>query len=71
MKNEEGNGPDGNSYGILNSCFPAVGALTVSGFDQRILYQTFSLISTIDKFLLHKKGDKSNPEIYRPLSLFD
>ena len=71
MKNKSSS-PDRISNEILKCCSPVVESFIESAFNQCLLERTYSAnIKTAKVILLHKKGDKSNPENYRPISFLN
>ena len=65
-------GPHGISNEKLKWCSPVIESFKASAFNQCVLERTYPANSKVAKdILLHKKGDKSNPENYRPISLLN
>ena len=72
LKNKKNSGPDGFSNEILKCCNPVIESFIASAFNQCTLERAYPADFKIDKAtLLHKKGDKSNLENYRPISLLN
>ena len=70
MKNKKSCGEDGISNEILNCCSPIVDEYIAIAFNKCILEKTYPTCFEVAKVIpLHKKGDESDPAIYRPISL--
>ena len=70
MKNKESCGEDGISNEILKCCSPIVDEYIAIAFDKCILEKTYPTCFKLANVIpLHKKGDKSDPANYRPISL--
>ena len=70
MKNKKSYGLDGISNEILNCCSPVIEPAIAGAFNKCIEERTFSKCLKIAKVVpIFKKGDRRNPENYRPISL--
>ena len=70
MKNKKSCGEDGISNDILKCCSPIVDEYIAIAFNKCILEKTYPTCLKVAKVIpLHKKGDKSDPANYRPISL--
>ena len=69
-KNKKSTGYDGISNEILKCCSPVIEPYLTEAFNASIQCGIFPDCLKVAKVTaLHKKGDKTNPENYRPISL--
>ena len=70
LKNKKSSGHDGISNEILKCCSPVVEPILAKTFNEMIEYSTYPDWMKLAKVTpLYKKGDRSLPENYRPISL--
>ena len=71
-KNKKSSGSEGIRNETLRWCSPSIESFIAFGFNHCALERTYPSILQITKFVpLHKKGEKSIPENYRPVSLLN
>ena len=70
MKNKKSSGHDGISNEILKCCSPIIEKYLAIAFNDCIFQRKFPDTLKLAKVIpLYKKGDRKNPENYRPISL--
>ena len=70
MKNKKSTGHDGINNEILKCCSPVIEPYLVEAFNDSIQCGIFPDCLKVAKVIaLYKKGDRTNPENYRPISL--